>query len=183
MKVICYGDSNTYGYDPRSYFGGRYDSDHRWTDILGRRTGWNIENQGMNGREIPGVPVHFSEDTDLLIIMLGTNDLLQGRSVEITVKRMEQFLLHTGLEWDKILLIAPPPMREGAWVTDPRLVKASLSLADAYQQLALMMGIHFANAGDWNISLAFDGVHFTEDGHTAFARGLSLLLSDGSFLA
>lgn len=24
MKVICYGDSNTYGYDPRSYIGGRY---------------------------------------------------------------------------------------------------------------------------------------------------------------
>ena len=34
MKVICFGDSNTYGYDPRSYFGGRYDADIRWVDIL-----------------------------------------------------------------------------------------------------------------------------------------------------
>ena len=25
MNVICFGDSNTYGYDPRSYLGGRYD--------------------------------------------------------------------------------------------------------------------------------------------------------------
>ena len=30
MNVICFGDSNTYGYDPRSYFGGRYDADNRW---------------------------------------------------------------------------------------------------------------------------------------------------------
>ena len=27
MKVICFGDSNTYGYDPRGYLGGRYEAD------------------------------------------------------------------------------------------------------------------------------------------------------------
>ena len=32
MNVICFGDSNTYGYDPRSYLGGRYDPDSRWVD-------------------------------------------------------------------------------------------------------------------------------------------------------
>ena len=34
MNIICFGDSNTYGYDPRGYFGGRYDADSRWVDIL-----------------------------------------------------------------------------------------------------------------------------------------------------
>ena len=34
MNVICFGDSNTYGYDPRGYFGGRYGADCRWVDIL-----------------------------------------------------------------------------------------------------------------------------------------------------
>lgn len=29
MKAICFGDSNTYGYDPRSRLGGRYDADSR----------------------------------------------------------------------------------------------------------------------------------------------------------
>ncbi len=29
MKVICFGDSNTYGYDPRSLLGDRYDADSR----------------------------------------------------------------------------------------------------------------------------------------------------------
>ena len=34
MEVICFGDSNTYGYDPQGYFGGRYDADSRWMSIL-----------------------------------------------------------------------------------------------------------------------------------------------------
>ena len=39
MNVICFGNSNTYGYDPRSYLGGRYDVDSRWVDILAVETG------------------------------------------------------------------------------------------------------------------------------------------------
>ena len=54
MKVICFGDSNTYGYDPRGYFGGRYDADSRWVDILATETGWTISNMGQNGRERHG---------------------------------------------------------------------------------------------------------------------------------
>ena len=53
MKVLCFGDSNTYGYDPRSYFGGRYAADSRWVDLLARKTGWKVENLGEPGREIP----------------------------------------------------------------------------------------------------------------------------------
>ena len=34
------------------------------------------------------------------------------------------------------------------------------------------LGVHFADAGDWDISLAYVGVHFTEQGHQAFAAGL-----------
>ena len=80
MNVICFGDSNTYGYDPRCYFGGRYDADSRWVDILATETGWTVYNMGQNGQEIPSVTPAFPADTDLLIVMLGTNDLLQGRS-------------------------------------------------------------------------------------------------------
>lgn len=82
MNIICFGDSNTYGYDPRGYFGGRYGADCRWVDILASETGWDIYNMGQNGREIPSVAPAFPADTDLLIVMLGTNDLLQGRSPE-----------------------------------------------------------------------------------------------------
>ena len=64
MKVICFGDSNTYGYDPRSYLGGRYDADSRWVDILAAQTGWTISNIGQNGREIPSSVPTFPADTD-----------------------------------------------------------------------------------------------------------------------
>lgn len=33
MKVICFGDSNTYGYNPRTWLGGRYDANSRWVGI------------------------------------------------------------------------------------------------------------------------------------------------------
>ena len=105
MKVICFGDSNTYGYDPRGYFGGRYDADSRWVDILAAQTGWTISNMGQNGREIPSSSPTFPDDTDPLIVMLGTNDLLQGRSPEQTAERMERFLSGISLDRKKILLI------------------------------------------------------------------------------
>lgn len=52
MKVICHGDSNTFGYDPRSWLGGRYDAGSRWVDILAAETGWTVSNWGENGREM-----------------------------------------------------------------------------------------------------------------------------------
>ena len=172
MKVICFGDSNTYGYDPRSYFGGRYDVDSRWVDILTSETGWTIYNMGENGREIPSTAPAFPADTDLLIVMLGVNDLLQGRSPEQAAKRLEHFLSGISLDRSKILLIAPPPVARGAWVPSQQLIDDSRSFAQLCQTLAEQMGIRFADAGKWNISLAYDGVHFTEQGHKAFAAGL-----------
>lgn len=38
MKVICFGDSNTYDYDPRSVFGWRYAADSRRAYILRSRS-------------------------------------------------------------------------------------------------------------------------------------------------
>ena len=37
MKILCFGDSNTYGYDPRSYFGGQYPAQNRWVDLLAQK--------------------------------------------------------------------------------------------------------------------------------------------------
>ena len=51
-RILCYGDSNTYGYDPRSYLGGRYPESVRWTSLL-NTDDWETINEGMNGRCIP----------------------------------------------------------------------------------------------------------------------------------
>ena len=172
MKVICFGDSNTYGYDPRGYFGGRYDADCRWVDILAMETRWTVYNMGQNGREIPSVAPAFPDDTDLLIVMLGTNDLLQGRNPEQAVERLERFLTSISLDQSKILLIAPPPVTLGTWVPSQQLIDGSRAFAQLCWALAKRMGIRLTNAGKWDIPLAYDGVHFPEQGHKAFAAGL-----------
>jgi len=179
MKVICYGDSNTYGYDPRSLFGESYDCENRWVDILAMNTGWNIINQGINGREIPDEVEIFPADTELLIIMLGTNDLLQFWAPEAACEKMERFLESLALDREKILLIAPPAMKFGEWVLDQELIDDSITLAKHYKILAERMCVRFADAGEWNVPLAHDGVHLTEEGHRAFAKGLMDHLQKG----
>lgn len=171
-NVVCFGDSNTFGYDPRSWFGGRYDADSRWVDLVAAETGWTVYNLGQNGREIPAVAPVFREDTDLLIVMLGTNDLLQGRTPEQAAQRLGRFLSGLPLERNKILLVAPPPMVLGEWVPTQQLVDDSRAFARRCASLAEQLGIRFADAGKWNIPLAYDGVHFTQQGHRAFAAGL-----------
>ena len=172
MEVICFGDSNTYGYDPRGYFGGRYDADSRWVDILATETAWTVYDRGQKGREIPSVAPAFPADTDLLIVMLGTNDLLQGRSPEQAAERLDRFLSGVSLDRSRVLLIAPPPVTLGAWGSSPQLIDDSCTFARLCQALAEQLGTRFADAGKWDIPLAYDGVHFTEQGHRAFAAGL-----------
>lgn len=172
MKVICYGDSNTWGYDPRSWLGDRYDAGSRWVDILAGKTGWEICNRSLNGRSIPREAVTFPADADLLVVMLGTNDLLEGAAPETAARRMEQFLAGVNLTRERLLLIAPPPLEPGAWVQEESLPAASARLARLYRELAAAMGIRFADAGAWGVTLAYDGVHFTPEGHRAFAAGL-----------
>ena len=176
MSIICFGDSNTYGYDPRGYFGGRYDAENRWVDIIAEKTGKGFKNDGMKGREIPRTEITFPTDPELLILMLGTNDILQGADSATVVSRMAQFLDRITLPCEKVLLIAPPHLQLGSWVETADLIKISRALAAGYYQLSSERGIRFTDAGVWDIPLAFDGVHFTEEGHRKFAAHLASLL-------
>lgn len=190
MRVLCFGDSNTYGYDPRSYFGSRYDANNRWVDLLAEQTRWEVLNAGANGREIPRTEGEVQsflrllssvQPLDLLIVMLGSNDLLQGCSVESTASSMNRFLKQIPMENKKILLIAPPPMRVGAWVAEERLLCASAQLIAAYKHLANESKYHFADTSVWEIAVTFDGVHFSEAGHHTFAEKLRQFLQKDSY--
>lgn len=178
MKILCFGDSNTYGYDPRSFFGDRYDAADRWPDILSELTGHEVINEGSNGRIIPRNPYVLrllKEPVDLFLVMLGTNDLLQGASAREAGARMEHFLASL-LPRCNLVLVSPPPMKRGAWVSSDELVTESVRLADAYLEAAKQLGIPFVDTRDWNIELTFDGVHFTEEGHHTFAKNLKKAL-------
>ena len=177
MWILCFGDSNTYGYDPRGFFGDRYDAEDRWVDLLAKQTGHDCINAGANGREIPRNPYALRLLTehapmDIFLVMLGTNDLLQGATAKETAARMEAFLNQLLPHCKRIVLVTPPPMKRGAWVPTDTLVTESIHLAEEYKLLAEKMNIPFVDTRHWNIDLTFDGVHFTESGHHTFAEKL-----------
>ena len=180
MRVLCIGDSNTYGYDPRTYFGSRYPAEVRWTDRL---DGYEVINCGMNGLPVPYDSRPFTDlirtySPDLVVVMLGSNDLLEGASAESTAVRMDGFLGVIGTAGARILLIAPPPMRLGDWVQSPDLIRESEKLGKNYRKLAEKKGILFADTESWGVDLLFDGVHFSPSGHTVFARKLAEVLAE-----
>ena len=83
MKIVCFGDSNTYGFDPRLGSSGRYTKDERWTGILDAHDGFSVVNEGMNGRCIPDSDSGFASlasvldqnpDADVFAILLCGQD-------------------------------------------------------------------------------------------------------------
>ena len=185
IRILCIGDSNTYGYDPRSYFGDRYPEDIRWTELL-RKAGHEVINCGQNGREIPTREVQFAsfaqmiqetQPLDLVTVMLGTNDLLQHPrfTAENVAERMARFLSHLipALPDTRFLLISPPPMQPGVWVSEERLLIESARLGHCYAELAARLDM---DAGEWGVELCFDGVHFSPAGHGMFSARIQKIL-------
>ena len=150
MRVLCIGDSNTYGYDPRTYFGSRYPAEVRWTDRL---DGYEVINCGMNGLPVPYDSRPFTDlirtySPDLVVVMLGSNDLLEGASAESTAVRMDGFLGVIGTAGARILLIAPPPMRLGDWVQSPDLIRESEKLGKKHLHFFRICGIIYTQSGE-----------------------------------
>jgi lysophospholipase L1-like esterase len=108
--------------------------------------------------------------------MLGTNDLCSGLSAGQTAGRMESFL-DTIIDVGKpILLISPPLLQFGEWVMDDEIIEESQDLGNAYRELAERKGCLFADAGEWEIEMTFDGVHFSPEGHAIFAQKMNEIL-------
>ena len=186
-RILCLGDSNTWGYDPRSWFGSQYPAHVRWTGLL-ERAGWQVLNCGQNGLSIPGeVQISAFENlirsrlpADVITIMLGSNDILEGRTAEEAAARMVRFLdcVQRAAPGVPVLLIAPPVMKEGTWVQGESEIDESAELAGRYRALAEQKGIFFADAEEWGIEVLFDGVHFSPVGHRSFANGLQKTLRE-----
>ena len=141
-KIVCFGDSNTYGYcaDPSDCAdgGGRFNEHERWTCLLQEALGENylVLEEGLSGRttafrdpQLAGmsgleaiVPCLMRHGpVDLLILMLGTNDTkphLHAAPAQIA-EGMEQLARRavSAPVWRSgranILIIAPPHIGEG----------------------------------------------------------------------
>lgn len=134
--ILCYGDSNTYGYDPSLGRGSRYPFEKRWTSILAELLGpdYCVVAEGLNGRttayDRPGFPwknglaplaaiMGSHKPLDYIVFMLGTNDcnVEMGLSAEEIAKGME-WLVITAREMSmvqqeripEIIVVAPAPI-------------------------------------------------------------------------
>lgn len=191
--VLFYGDSNTYGYDPRGFGGARYPADIRWTDRLAASLAgsWKIISCGLNGRCIPVLKyerryldqlLQNAGRLDLFAVMLGTNDVIltPRPDADTAIRKMDAFLeyLRSKEEPDRVLLIAPPGMPEEAAALEGYRPYASelKKLSSAYHGLAVKYGILFADADTWQIPMAYDQVHLSEEGHRLFARHIEEIL-------
>ena len=202
-KVFFYGDSNTYGYDPAGFMGGRYPREERWTTILQENLAqtWEVLADGMPGRSLPSVGYEWDylrsvlrevTPLDLFAVMLGSNDILGTLrpNAEKTAAKMNDFVSFvtdfTG-EATQFLLIAPPriELREESYSAS--YVRGDKSyaqiyfeqgekLAEYYEDLAGYRGILFADASKWELDFAYDGVHLSERGHALFAQKMTEVL-------
>lgn len=69
-----------------------YDADSWQVDILTVETGWTICNLGGNVQEILTYAPAAPADADILIVMLGTNELFYGYTPEKFARKLVYFL-------------------------------------------------------------------------------------------
>lgn len=172
--IICYGDSNTHGYDGDS--GQRFSEQIRWTKILQEKLGQDylVIEEGLNGRTtvfedpiqegMSGLstisPILLShEPLDLLIIMLGTNDTKErfsssAQTISFGLGRLIKKAIDTNCWNDKpsILVISPKSIDDdyinGPFVTNMGngCSLKSKELAKYFKEICDMLGVNFIDA-------------------------------------
>lgn len=196
--ILCYGDSNTYGL--KSDLQSRYTRDVRWTGVLQKMLGeeYYIIEEGLGGRTtvwddpieeykngktylLPCMDSH--KPLDLVVIMLGTNDLkarfsVSAFDVSVSMENLIKTILKSeaGIDFTapEILLISPVPIRSVQNSELDQMLQGaapkSKMLAPYYEQIAKKYQIHYLNPeGKIEIN-NMDGIHYTENGHMDMAR-------------
>lgn len=202
-RILCFGDSNTYGYDPK---GGRFDDHTRWpmalADQLGE--GWSVIEEGFSGRTcvyddpIEGgyksaanylPPCLMSHNPlDLVILMLGTNDAKRrfGLTPMTIGEGMMQLIRLTrlyGLDMQgrppEILVVSPPPISKEMRYSlhgecfGDQAIAVTEGLAAEYRRISKLLRCEFFEGGEVARVSEIDGVHLSREGHEALARGLA----------
>jgi lysophospholipase L1-like esterase len=200
--VLCYGDSLTWGVDAENER--RHAYENRWTSVLKKGLGHGVRviPEGLNGRTtvyddhmaecdrngariLPTV-LHSHGPVDLVIILLGTNDLkpIYANNAVIVgagIRRLVEIIRHhawpMGLENEpEILIVSPPPFCE----TDHALlgpmfagrIGESRNLASVYRDIADELGCGFFDAGSVAKTTPIDGIHLDAENTAAIGRGL-----------
>lgn len=200
-NVLFYGDSNTWGFDPRT--GNRYPYDKRWTSVCAEELGdaYVCIPSGMNGRTtvyddpakgcrngLEGLDftLQTHKPIDIFVFMLGTNDLKYA-SAEESAEGMSQlvrklktanqrFSLSSPVFPDdaRILLVAPISLYQDINETgtcDAR--EESEKITGLYKRIAEENQLDFMDASRITPPSETDGVHLSEDGHKKLGQAIA----------
>jgi lysophospholipase L1-like esterase len=203
-SVLCYGDSNTWGYATEPRPDGRYAPDERWPGVLRRELGadWLVVEEGLGGRTtVNDDPVEGLEKNgrtyllpcllshrplDVFVVMLGTVDLkarFNKTAWEIAagVGALVNIARSAGVGPNAappaILVVCPPPTLTDLKQFSELFVGAhekSLGLAPHYEAMAAETGAHFLNAGEVVRSSPIDGFHLDPQAHLALGRRIAV---------
>lgn len=196
INILCYGDSNTWGYNP--YNGSRYDENTRWTCLLQKKLGleYNTIEAGLNGRttsidsqvnnirngrKFISYEINTHKPLDILIIMLGTNDLLHSynlypeeiaRGIETIIVEAKKCMFDGNKKDMKIFVLSPPrvietdlesPLFMGAEEKCKRLPKC-------FEEICKLQGCHFINITKEISACEYDGIHLNKESHYKMAE-------------
>lgn len=204
--ILCYGDSNTWGYPAREQRPlpntVRYGTDVRWGSVMrtilgegytvieeglgGRTTVWNdpIEGEHLNGKPYLLPCLRSHSPLDLVIIMLGTNDLknrfglsaadiADGAGVLVDIAQRSE----TGPNGiaPQVLLVAPAPVTRLTAFAEMFAGSEAKShqLAAQYQRVATERGCAFFDAGSVVQSSDLDGIHFSPESQQVLGRAIA----------
>jgi lysophospholipase L1-like esterase len=200
--ILCYGDSNTWGWDPVAQ--ARLSREDRWPGVLsqalgaayqvieeglpGRTTVWDDPLEGYkNGKTylIPCLESH--RPIDLVTIMLGTNDLKTRFSLSaydvangagVLVDVVQRSEAGPGGEPPQVLLLAPPPLgklTEFAEMFEGAHVK-SQRFSRHYARVAREYGCAFLDTAEVIVSSDVDGVHLDVSEHRKLGRAVAVIV-------
>ena len=197
-NVLCYGDSLTYGARPDSE--ARHVPGDRWPlamaqclgpeveviaeGLNGRTTAWDTHDGAAerNGARILPTLLHSHAPLDLVVILLGTNDVFlveaSARRAAAGLRRLAEIVRSHpcpggGAVPDLVLVSPPWPVKDPAGlVTDDDIARAR-GLAPAYRGLADEIGAGFFDAAGAVESSPRDGVHLEADQSRALGRALA----------
>lgn len=197
--IVCFGDSNTWGHSPSEI--ARHPFEKRWTTILQQKLGqgYFIIPEGLNGRTTTfedavekdkngyrhlQTILETHKPLDLIIIMLGTNDLKRRFSVgaqEIawSAGNLIDYTLRSRAGIDnkspEILFVAPPIIKDSPpfnFMLEGAIEK-SKNMGSAYEAIAKDYGVPFLNASEVVESSPTDGIHWEEEEHEKFAMAVA----------
>jgi len=195
--ILCFGDSNTWGYAPESTI--RYNVNTRWTGVIQQALGntYRVIEEGLNGRttvhndkdrpyrsgaDLMPVLMESHAPLDLVVIMLGTNDLkAKFNSSSMQISKNIESLCELAMNCNynpnaQVLLISPShvvKVNKDDNTEFAGAIEKSNELSFHYKNVAKNLNIYFVNAAQIVKTTEDDGIHWTPQQHRKFGLRLA----------